>query len=394
MSDTTTLLRSRDGESAARVTNIELFFDLVFVFAITQLSATLRHDLSLPGALQAALLFLAVWYVWISTSWVTNWLDPERWPVRMFLLVFTLAGLALSASLPQAFGERGLGFAGAYVAMQLGRSLFMLWALGGDHPANRRNFQRITVWLGVAGLFWLAGGWFESARPWLWGAGLALDYAGPASGFVVPGLGRSTSRDWDVAGSHIAERCGLFVLIALGESVLVTGVAASELPVTGARVLAFALAFAGTSAMWWLYFDTGAEAGSARISESDDPGRLARLAYTYLHLVIVAGIISGAAGNELLLAHPLDVGEPQAWTTLLGGPLLFLLGALAFKWAAKGWPPLSHLAGIAGLGGLAALEIFAHPLEELKLSAATTAILILTAAWESLSLRGVFRRGL
>ena len=387
------LLRSRTAPAAARVTNIELFFDLVFVFAITQLSATLRHDLTLQGAAFTGMLFLAVWYVWISTSWVTNWLDPDRWPVRMFLLVYTLAGLVLSASLPLAFAARGPAFACAYTAMQVGRSLFMLWALGRDHPANTRNFQRITIWLGVAGLFWIAGGFCDHAlRLAFWTAGLVLDYSGPASGFAVPGLGRSTTRDWDVAGGHLAERCALFVLIALGESVLVTGATASELPVTLARVLGFAIAFTGTSAFWWIYFDTGAEAASAKISESDNPGHLARLAYTYIHLAIVAGIIVGAAGNEALLAHPDGHGDAVALVPLLGGPLLFLGGLLLFKWAAKGWAPLSHLAGFALLTAVAAIAAATPGMTDLEISAAVAAILVLTAAWESLSLRGLLRR--
>jgi low temperature requirement protein LtrA len=382
------LYRPREGEGANRVTNIELFFDLVFVFAITQLSATLRHDLSTQGMVHAGILFLAVWYVWICTSWVTNWLDPERWPVRMFLLVFALAGLALSTSLPQAFDGAGLAFAGAYAAMQVGRSLFMLWALGTDHAANTRNFQRIAIWFAATGLLWVAGGLFGGpARLWVWGIAIAIDYAGPAAGFWVPRLGRSTSRDWDVAGGHLAERCSLFIIIALGESVLVTGATASDLPAAPARLAAFVMAFAGTSAFWWIYFDTGAEAASERISASANPGHLARLAYTYLHLVIVAGIIAGAAGNQLLLEHPGALDDTHAWTPMLGGAVLFLGGTCLFKWAAKGWAPLSHLAGLALLLGLATVAVRFQTISDLGLMAAITAILLLTAAWESLSLR-------
>lgn len=384
---TSSLLRPRDGEHAARVTNIELFFDLVFVFAITQLSSTLRHHFNIEGVLTTAVLFLAVWYVWISTSWVTNWLDPGRWPVRMFLLAATLVGLVMSAALPQAFGEGGLVFASAYIAMQVGRSLFMLWALGQSSPANTRNFQRITVWLGVAGLLWVAGGLSASWRLPLWILAAVLDYAGPALGFRVPRLGASTTRDWDVAGGHLAERCGLFVIIALGESVLVTGATASELAVSLPRGLAFVLAFAGTSAFWWIYFDTGADAASAAISDSANPGHLARLAYTYIHLLIVAGIIVGAAGNEVLLAHPVDAGGVPAGAALLGGPGLFLGGTLLFKWATRGRPPLSHLAGLALLAVFTILDGRAGPYPDLALAAGTAAILMITAGWESWSLR-------
>src|SRR5580693_5953441 len=140
-------LRARSAGSNSKVTNIELFFDLVFVYAVTQLSHTLLHGLNLLGTLQVLLLFLAVWWVWVFTSWVTNWLDPERPVVRLALLTLMLAGMLLSIALPDAFGRRGLLFAGAYVFMQVGRTLFTLWALGNAAPANTRNFQRITLWL-------------------------------------------------------------------------------------------------------------------------------------------------------------------------------------------------------------------------------------------------------
>src|SRR5690349_4255003 len=135
------LLRGKALNGHHRVTFVELFFDLVFVFAVTQLSHSLLEHLSLAGALQTALLLLAVWWVWIFTSWVTNWVDPEAAPVRLMLFALMLAGLVLSTSLPQAFEARGWAFAGAYVLMQLGRSLFMLWVLASRDAGNFRNFQ-------------------------------------------------------------------------------------------------------------------------------------------------------------------------------------------------------------------------------------------------------------
>jgi low temperature requirement protein LtrA len=198
---------------------VELFFDLVFVFAVTQLSHALLEHFTLLGAIQTTLLLMAVWWVWIFTSWVTNWLDPETPAVRLMLFVLMLAGLVLSTSLPQAFGSRGLAFAAAYVFMQVGRSLFMLWALGSHSRRNLRNFQRITLWLALAGVFWIAGGLAEgTTRFGLWGLALFLEYLSPAVGFWVPGRGRSTTADWDVEGGHMAERCGLFIIIALGEA--------------------------------------------------------------------------------------------------------------------------------------------------------------------------------
>ena len=325
-------LRPREAHSHARVTNVELFFDLVFVFAVTQLSHHLLKNLTPMGTLHTCLLFVAVWWAWIYTSWVTNWLDPERTPVRLLLFGLMLAGLVLATSIPQAFGARGLQFAAAYVAMQVGRSLFMLWALGAASPSNRRNFQRITVWFAASGAFWLAGGVVgDNARFALWAIAFAIEFVAPSLGYFVPGLGRSTTGDWDIEGNHLAERCSLFIIIALGESLLVTGATFAELAWNPATMLAFVLAFIGTVAMWWVYFDTGAARGSQAIAHSEDPGRLGRLAYTYFHLPIVAGIVVSAVADELVLAHSTGHTELAAALTLLGGPALFLIGNLLFK---------------------------------------------------------------
>ncbi|HZD25286.1 MAG TPA: low temperature requirement protein A, partial [Alphaproteobacteria bacterium] len=177
---TPSLLRRRDGASSGRVTAVELFFDLVFVFAVTQLSHTLLEALTPAGALRTALLLTAVWWVWIYTSWVTNWLDPERAPVRLCLFVLMLAGLLLSVSIPEAFGERGLLFAGAYAFMQVGRTLFFLWAVRGGPFNMVRNFQRILVWLTLSGLVWIAGGLAEGGlRLALWALALLVEFVSP-----------------------------------------------------------------------------------------------------------------------------------------------------------------------------------------------------------------------
>ncbi|MFE0757269.1 low temperature requirement protein A [Inquilinus sp. NPDC058860] len=380
------LLRPRKAHEHGKVTFVELFFDLVFVFAITQLSHGLLKDLTLLGAVHTALLFLAVWWVWIYTSWVTNWLDPDRTPVRLLLLVLMLAGLVLSTSLPEAFAEKGLGFAGAYVFMQVGRSLFTAAALRGHSPGNYRNFLRITAWLALSAVFWIAGAFAEAeARLALWALALAIEYASPSLGFWTPGLGRSTTADWDVEGGHLAERCGLFVIIALGESILVTGATFADLAPDAATVAAFAVSFIGSVAMWWIYFDIGAERGSRRIAHADDPGRLARIAYTYIHLLIIAGIIVGAVADELVLAHPGGHVDGRTAIALLGGPALYLLGNALFKWSTAGRIPLSHLVGLVLL---ALLVPAVDALSPLLLSAAVAVVLIVVAVWERLSLRG------
>lgn len=383
------LLRERHPHEHVRAGFIELFFDLVFVFAITQLSHTLLHHLTLEGALEVGLLFLAVWWVWIYTTWVTNWLDTDRAPVRLFLLALMLAGLVLSTSLPDAFGNRGLVFAAAYVCMQLGRPLYMLWAIGDANPANTRNFKRISIWAFFSGSFWIAGGILEGeTRLALWIAALAIEYAGPLCSFYVPGLGRSKTGDWDIEGAHMAERCGLFMIIALGESILVTGATFAELEWAAAHLAGFVTAFLATVAMWWIYFDTGVKRGEELIANSDDPGRIARLSYTYIHLLIVAGIIVNAVADELVLSHPLGHAEPAAIAAILGGPALYLVGNIMFKRLLAAHMALSHL---VGLGLLAALLPFSPWLPPLALGVGSTAILILVAVWETISLRGLFR---
>lgn len=378
------LLRVRGGHQDNKVTFVELFFDLVFVYAVTQLSHHLLHHLTTLGAIETALLMMAVWWVWIYTSWVTNWLNPDRTPVRLMLFVLMLAGLVLSTSLPEAFGERGLPFALAYVFMQVGRSLFTCWAFKGQSQAGVRNFQRITIWLSTAGALWIAGAfvgdWF---RLGLWGAALFIEYLSPIAGFWVPRLGRSTTADWDVEGGHMAERCALFIIIALGESILVTGVSFTKLEWSLATLAAFAVAFVGSVAMWWIYFHIGATRGSRHIVKSRDPGRLARFAYTYVHLILVAGIIVAAVGDELILAHPLGELDGKTTALLLGGPALFLIGNLLFKRVSADRPPLSHLVGLGLLGLLIPVSFVLPPL---ALAALATATLIIVAAWESISL--------
>ena len=385
------LLRSR--AAGAHVTNIELFFDLVFVYAVTQLSHTLLHGLNLVSALQVLLLFLAVWWVWVFTSWVTNWLDPERPLVRLLLLMLTLAGLLLSIALPDAFAGRGLLFAGAYVFMQVGRTLFMLWALGDAAPANTRNFQRITVWLATSGVLWLAGGWLDGQwRAWCWIVALTLEYIGPALAFPVPGLGRSSTADWDIDGGHLAERCSQFVIIALGESVLVTGSSFADTLSQPQALLAFVSAFVGSVAMWWIYFDLGAERGSVAIRHASDPGRTARIAYTYLHLLIVAGIIVSAVADELTLHDASQHADAIGSAVLIGGPALYLLGNAWFKKTVNSTNlPLSHLVGMGLLAALA-VAVAWKPLSVLALGLATTLVLALVALWETISLRHLRRK--
>jgi low temperature requirement protein LtrA len=379
-------LRVRGGHADSRVTYVELFYDLVFVFAVTQLSHGLLVHLTPLGAFQTAVLMLAVWWAWIDTAWITNWLKPDRTAVRLMLFGLMLSGLVLAASIPKAFEDRALAFALAYALGQLGRGLFMLWALRNHDAGNFRNFIRIIVWQAASALIWIAGAIVPGPqRLGLWAIAAGIDTVAPVLGFWVPVLGRSQTVDWQVEGSHIAERCSLFVIIALGESVLVTGATFAGLTWTAEHIGAFLVAFTGSIAMWVIYFNIGAERASRLIASSKDPGRLARSGYTYLHILIVAGIIVAAVGDDLALHHPGNRNDIGTAAVLIGGPALYLLGNALFKRLSAPNTPLSHLVGL----GMLALLVLAVPVTTpLLLSSATTAVLIVVAAWESISLRG------
>jgi len=335
--------------------------------------------------LQVTLLFLAVWWVWVFTSWITNWLDPEQTPVRLLLFAMMLGGLVLSTSIPTAFDGRGLWFAIAYAAMQVGKTIFLWVATPLSRPRTRMNAIRITAWLSMSAIFWIAGGLAEGQlRLLLWAIALVIEYISPAVRFWIPGYGSSAVADWVIEGGHMAERCALFVIIALGESVVVTGATFAELSWSTETVSAFVSVLAGSVAMWWIYFHKGAEAGSEEISRSSEPGRLARLAYTYLHMPIVAGIIVSAVADELVLKHPSGHSDLKTVISAIGGPLLFLFGTILFKYSFRGFLQLSHGFGIIAL---CVLAWFAVGLSPLLLSILTTAIMIAVAAWESISLR-------
>jgi low temperature requirement protein LtrA len=376
------LLRARGG--SVRITSMELFFDLVYVLAVTQLSHLLLEHLDLHGAAQTALLVVAVMGAWIYNAWFTNWFDPDRRVVRLVLVGVMLASLLMSATLPEAFGERGLLFAGAYVAMQVGRTIFVVAALG-QEPGLRRNFQRVLAWLVASGVLWLAGGLaHDEAREALWLAAVAMDLTGGWCGFYTPGLGRSQTTDWTITGGHLAERCQLFIIIALGESILVTGATFGELPFAVATLAAFMVAFLGSVALWWVYFDRSAEAASQVIAESSDPGRLGS-AYSYYHLLMVAGIIVTAVGDELTITYPSGHADAATIATVLGGPALFLAGHALFKRAVFGVLSTQRLVAVLALAALVPVGLVAPPM---LLASAATLVVAAVAAWDSRAVAG------
>ncbi|MFM5894207.1 MAG: low temperature requirement protein A [Novosphingobium sp.] len=383
------LLRNHGGGHAP-VSNLELFFDLVYVFAITQISGFVHHHLDPLGLLEGGILFLAVWWAWMYTTWAANWLNPDRIPVRLLLLALMFLSLAMAVALPRAFGDKGLIFAASYVALQVGRSAVVALMFGSEGANNTTNMWRITVWFGASGLFWIYGGLAgHSAQLICWGIALAIEYVGPIALFPVPGLGHSKLSDWNISGSHMAERCSLFIIIALGEGIVVTGASFAGLPMEMGRVAALVVAFLGSALMWWLYFDLGAERGARMIAGHAQPGRVARNAYTYLHMPIVLGIVICAVADALLLEEWDHAASRSFVAVQIAGLLLFLVGVGLFKRSANslGNFPFSHLIAVMLIVPLG-LWNWWLPMTTSGLSLACTVVLLLTAYQEWISYHG------
>jgi low temperature requirement protein LtrA len=375
------LLRPDGGERSVRVTHIELLFDLIFVFALTQLSRYLYENQSPTGALESAVLVLALWWVWVYTTWVTNWLDPARLPVRAAVIGLALVGLIMSVSIFESFGDRGLTFAIAYVVLQIGRTVFMIAAVARHNRDLSHDFARVLIWLAASGVFWILGGLASiEFRIWFWLIALGIEYLSGAVGFRLPGQGSARVEDWDISGPHIAQRSALFVIIALGESFLVTGFAFVAQESSAIGVASVLLAFVNAVTLWWLYFDHAERAGAKAIARADKPGRIGNRAYTYTHAIIIAGIVLGSVADKEVLGHPDDAMKISTAIVIAGGPLLYLVGLTVFRWIVVREMLLSHIVGAALMVVTFAASAGMTPF---VLFAVMTAILVATAAWET-----------
>jgi len=372
-------LRPRGGGVAQPTTTVELFFDLVYVFAVTQLSHLILDDLSVAGVARAAFLLLIVWWAWIYTTWMVNWFDPASPAVRSVLTGVMLASLLMAAALPGAFGADGVLFAVSYVALQVGRNVAAASLLPPGHPL-RDVFERLVGWSAVSGVLWLAGSALDGDRRLLlWIPAVLLDLWAPVAGYWLPRRGRAATTDYDIEGRHFTERCEGFIIIALGESIVVTGATAADAGLTATVVVCLGVAFVETAALWWLYFGAVTEGSRLAMRTCEDPGRLARDAYTYLHVPIVAGIIATAVGDNLLIAEPRDALHGVGLAMVLGGPALYLVGESLFRLRVTGAANAKRLA-------VAALLVLLVPVggrvSALALSAIVAALLSAAALWE------------
>ncbi len=363
------LLRDRRGEQ--RVGVLELFFDLVYVFAVTQLSHGLLEHLSWSSAVQTLLLTMAVWTAWMYTTWITNWFDPERIPVMGVILGVMFGSLVLSVTIPDAFGGRGLGFALAYVLIQTGRTAFCIWALRGH--LLRRNFVRNLCWFGFTSIFWVVGAFLESDwRIGVWIVAIVLESIAAFVGFAVPGLGSTRTLEWTVSIEHLVERSHLFVIIVLGESIIISGGTFSDGPITPIRTAAFITAFLGAAAFWWIHFLRSRRLSRKR-SDQTDAGRFSRT-LSYAIVPTIVGLIVSAVADELVIAHPSGHAETAWLVVIAGGPAIFLAGQALLTWALAREVPRSCLGGLLGIAVAVPFFPSASPL-----GAAVTITVILIA---------------
>lgn len=375
--------RDRAAEAEPRVTPLELFYDLAFVFAVTQVSHLLLEHLTWEGVGQSLLVLLVVWWAWNYTTWVTNELDPESVAVRLMLMAVMLASLIMAVAIPQAFGDRALLFAGSYVAIQVGRHLFLTFVAAERGSVERERAGRILTWFAAAGVLWIAGGVADGpARTALWVTALLVDYGAPLVLYRVPGRPRLTGETWEVQTSHFAERFQLFIILALGETIILTGVTTSELELDTARVAAFGLAFLATAALWWLYFDYVARIAERRLALAVDRTRLARDGYTYLHALMVVGVIVSAVGDELVIANPTDVLPAEEVAAVVAGPAIYLLAHALFRLRMAGTVSVKRLAGALACVAAGGVGAFAPAL---VVGALVVAILVAVIASEQVA---------
>lgn len=374
------LLRKRETETAT-VSYSELLFDLIYVFSVTQLSHYLLHNLTWEGLLKETILWFAVWMLWQHTIWVTNWFNPDTRPIRILLFISMLVGLVMAAAIPYAFTYRGLIFAVCYVLIQAGRTLYIIGVLGDHHLAA--NFKRIMGWFCISAVFWITGAILQGEwQILLWIIAAICDYTAPMHGFALPRLGRSdSSKEWTIEGHHLVERCQLFVIIAFGETLLMTGASLSEVEEwTPLVIISAVISFIGSLAMWWVYFDVSSEAGSRKIQEVKDPGKLG-LIYNAIHIVLVGALIICAVGDELIVAHPEQEMRAEVVFVLIIGPIVYILANSIYKYVTCRMLPLSHIIAVIAL---ALLLPWSYHISLLTMNILVTSVFIFVIVFDML----------
>ena len=310
---------------SGEVTPLELFFDLVFVLAITQCTALMAHEPTWEGIAKGLLVLGVLWWAWVGYAWLTSVVDPEEGAVRIAIFAAMAALLVISLCIPDAFTDLGLVFAGAYAVVR-GAHIALFRLASRDDPGLRSSINGLAVSTAVGvGLLVVASQLDGLEQGALWLLAILLDMAGPYF-FGAEG--------WKLVPEHFAERHGLIMIIALGESIVAIGVGAEETLTFGISVAAV-LGVALAAALWWAYFDVVALVASRRLA-SAAPGReqneIARDSFSYLHFPMVAGIVLLALGLKKTIGHVDEALTTETATALLGGIALYLLAHVAFRW--------------------------------------------------------------
>jgi low temperature requirement protein LtrA len=382
----------RPREVTRAVAPIELFFDLVYVFTVSQLARHLFEEVSVRGMAQTLVLTLAVMYAWFMTVWTSNWLDVGKRQMQLMLLGLMFASLVMATSVGDAFGnpwelpwldDRGWLFVAGYLAIQLGRTAFAVWAFRGHRL--HAHFVNALAWEVGTAPIWIAGVAADAdARLAIWALAVAVSYGGVIAGHPLPGRRSPFSSDSQIYAEHLLERFRLFFLIALGETVLTIGNAFAGEPLTAERLLVLAVAFTGTVALWWCYFHRAEEIGLKAIDGARDASYIVGLG-NYALIAMVAGIIAIAVGDELAIADPQAGGDASTAALVFGGPLIFLLAQMAFMRRATGRLPTPRVVACVAL---VALGFATVPLALLVAIIAASAVLVAVAVEDTRAAAG------
>jgi low temperature requirement protein LtrA len=363
----------REGD---RVTSLELFFDLVFVLALTQCTALMSSTPTWEGLLRALLILGVLWWSWGGYAWLTSVVDPEEGTVRLVMFAAMAALLVAALSVPRTFGGDALLFACAYAAVRAAHIALFMLASRGD-AALRRSVRGLAVSTAIGvGLLVAAAFTDDGFQLGLWCLALLLDTGGP---FLFGAEG------WKIVPGHFADRHGAIIIIALGESIVAIGAGASG-GVTAGVVSAAVLGMAVAAAVWWLYFDVVAIVAERRLARAA-PGReqneIARDSYSYLHFPMVAGIVLMALGLKKTLGHVSDPLGTVPATAMLGGGAVYLLAHVAFRWRNLHTLNPQRLLCAGLLVGLLLLEVELRP-PSLATLGALAAVLSALIAYEAL----------
>jgi low temperature requirement protein LtrA len=369
--------REPEHDAEHQVTPLELFFDLTFVFAMTQVTVLLADDPTWNGVFRGMLVLSALWWAWTAYAWLTSATDVDEGGVRLVMLASMGAMFGVALAVPGAFGDDAVLFGVAYLLVRI-LHLVLSATVGRDDPDRRGALLRFAPTAIVGASLLVVAGFLDGAdRIAIWLVALATDYLGP----VVIGAGRG----WRVAPEHFAERHGLIVLIALGESIIAIGLGAGFELDTGV-IAAAALGIVVVSALWWLYFDVAAIFARRRLMQAQglELHRLALHAYSYLHLPMVAGVVLFALGLKTTVGHVGETLETVPAVALCGGAALYLFGHIAFLFRTTGRVFRRRTVGAVVLLALIPLAVAIPALAALALVSAVCALVV---AYEALRYR-------